>query len=320
MKVFLAGATGVLGTRLVPLLARSGHQITATTRSAARTEALRRLGARPMIVDPLNRQAVFAAVMSARPEVVVHQLTALAKVRSLKRFDDEFAMTNRLRTEGLDHLLEAATMVGAARFVAQSFTGWPSIREGSWVKTEEDPLDPQPLPAMRRSLDAIRHVERAVPDARGMEGIVLRYGHLYGPGTAIAKGGDIVEAVRGRRFPVVGSGAGIWSFVHVDDAAMATAIAIAGVPRGLYNIVDDEPADVATWLPELARVIGAKPPRQVPLWIGRLVIGDAGVLVMTESRGSSNQKAKRTLKWQLSYPSWRDGFRHGLSVSALAAV
>lgn len=209
-------------------------------------------------------------------------------------------------------------MVGAVRFVAQSFTGWPTVRDGSRVKTEEDPLDPDPVPTMRRTLDAIRYLERVVPAAPDMDGVVLRYGHLYGPDTAIAEGGAIVDAVRGRQFPVVGSGAGVWSFIHDDDVAMATALAIEGAPRGLYNIVDDDPAEVATWLPELARVIGAKPPRHVPLWVGRLVIGDAGAIVMTESRGSSNRKAKRTLNWRLTYPSWRAGFRHGLSAMAQA--
>jgi 2-alkyl-3-oxoalkanoate reductase len=320
MKVFLAGATGVVGKRLVPLLVSRGHRVTATTRSANKLPALRELGANPLIVDPLDREAVLAAVTSARPEVVVHQLTALARVKSLKRFDDEFAVTNRLRTEGLDHLLEAARMVGAARLVAQSFAGWPSVREGSWIKTEEDPLDPHPPQTMRQTLDAIRHVERVVPDAPGIGGIVLRYGYFYGPGTSFARGGDLIEAVRRRRLPIVGSGAGVWSFIHINDVAMATAIAIEGVPRGLYNIVDDEPAEVAMWLPELARVIGAKPPRHVPVWIGRFVIGDAGVIVMTESRGSSNQKAKRTLNWQLTYPSWRDGFRQDLSARAHAAA
>jgi nucleoside-diphosphate-sugar epimerase len=313
MKIFLAGATGVVGRSLVPLLRTRGHQIIATTRAAEKTAALRELGAEPTIVDPLDREGVMRAVESAAPDVVVHQLTALGHMRSLKRFDDEFAVTNRLRTQGVDYLLEAAQSARAARFVAQSFTGWPNIREGARVKTENDPLDPHPPASMQRTLDAIRHLERAATGAPGIEAIVLRYGYFYGPGTALAPDGDIFEAVRRRQLPIVGSGAGVWSFIHVHDVAAATAIAIEGVPPGLYNIVDDEPAEVATWLPELARTIGAKPPRHLPAWIGRLAIGDAGVAMMTESRGSSNAKAKRVFEWQLTYPSWRDGFRHDLS-------
>jgi nucleoside-diphosphate-sugar epimerase len=302
------------------MLVRRGHQVVGTTRSTERIAKVRELGAEPVVVDPLDRTAVLRAIEAVRPAVIVHELTALGSMRSLKRFDEDFAVTNRLRTEGIENLLEAARASGAVRLVAQSFAGWPNAREGGRVKSEDDPLDTHPPASMRRTLEAIRHVERVVPEAAGIEGIVLRYGSFYGPGTAIAPRGEIVEAVRRRQFPVVGSGAGVWSFVHIDDVALATAIAMEGVPSGIYNIVDDEPAEVATWLPELARVIGAKPPRRVPAWLGRFVIGEAGVLMMTNSRGSSNAKARRVFNWRPAYPSWRDGFRRELSGGARAAA
>ncbi len=318
MKVFLAGATGAVGRRLVPRLVERGHHVAATTRSVDKVPTLRTLGAHPVIVDPLDRQAVHRVVSEVGPDVVCHQLTALATLRSLKRFDAGFAVTNRLRTEGLDYLLEAALASGATRFVAQSFTGWTNAREGGRVKTEDDPLDPRPSPDMRRTLEAIVHLERAVSGAAGIDGVVLRYGFFYGPGTGLAPGGEMAEAVRRRQFPIVGSGAGVWSFVHIDDVAAATALAIEGVPRGIYNIVDDEPAEVSVWLPELARVIGAKPPRHVPAWVGRLFVGEGAVTWMTEGRGSSNARARRVFNWQPIYPSWRDGFRHEFSREAHA--
>jgi nucleoside-diphosphate-sugar epimerase len=238
----------------------------------------------------------------------------------LKHFDREFAATNRLRTEGTDNLLAGARAAGVQRFIAQSFTGWTNPREGSRVKNEDDPLDPHPPHTMQQTLDAIRYLERAVSEASGVHAIVLRYGYLYGPGTSFAPGGDILEAVRSRRFPIVGTGAGVWSFVHVDDIAMATVIAAESAPSGLYNVVDDEPAEAGTWLPELARVVGAKPPRHVPVWLARLMIGDAGVALMTQSRGSSNVKIKRAFAWQPLYRTWRDGFRRGLSDDAQASA
>jgi nucleoside-diphosphate-sugar epimerase len=315
MKIFLAGATGVVGQRLVPVLVRRGHQVIASTRSADKSSAIRQLGAEPVVVDALDREAVIRAVQGARPEVVVHQMTALSQMKSLKRFDAEFAVTNRLRTTGTDYLLEAARSAGVKRFVAQSFTGWPNIREGSRVKTEEDPLDPHPPTAMRQTLDAIRYLERVVmaaSESSDIEGIVLRYGAFYGPGTSFAPGGDIIEAVRKRQFPIVGGGTGVWSFVHLDDLATATALAIEGVPPGIYNIVDDDPAEVSTWLPELARIVKAKPPRHLPAWLGRFIIGDVGVSVMTQIRGSSNALAKRVFNWQPAFASWREGFRQQL--------
>ncbi len=320
MKIFVAGASGAVGRRLLPMLARRGHSVVATTRSAQGVTQLRTLGAEPVIVDAFDRPAVVRAIESARPEVVVHQLTALSHANSLKHFDREFAATNRLRAEGTDNLLAGARAAGVQRFIAQSFTGWTNPREGSRIKNEDDPLDPHPPHTMQQTLDAIRYLERVVTDARDVHAIVLRYGYLYGPGTSFAPGGDILEAVRRRRFPVVGSGAGVWSFVHVDDIAMATVIAAESAPPGLYNVVDDEPAAAGTWLPDLARVIGAKPPRHVPVWLARLMIGDAGVAMMTQSRGSSNAKIKRALAWQPMYRTWRDGFRRGLSGDAQASA
>lgn len=313
MRIFLAGATGAVGRRLVPLLVQRGYEIVATTRSAQNNAALRELGTEPVIVNALDRDALMRAVAAAKPDVVVQQLTSLRHMKSLKRFDQEFADTNRLRTEGTAYLLEAARAAGAKRFIAQSFTGWSNIRQGGRVKTEDDPLDPNPPHSMQQTLDAIKQMERLVSNAQAIEPVVLRYGYLYGPGTSFDRGGDITEAIRRRQLPLVGSGAGVWSFIHTDDVAAATAIAIAGVPAGIYNIVDDEPAEVATWLPELARIIGAKPPRHVPAWLGRFAIGDSGVAMMTESRGSSNAKAKRAFTWQPRYASWRDGFRHDLA-------
>jgi nucleoside-diphosphate-sugar epimerase len=312
MKIFVAGASGAVGRRLVPLLVQRGHNVLASTRSADKAAELRALGAEPIVVDALDRAAVVRALESTKPAVVVHQLTALSHAKSLKHFDREFAVTNRLRTQGTDHLLEGARAAGVRRFIAQSFTGWTNPREGSRVKTEEDPLDPHPPHAMRQTLDAIRHVEHTVGTVRNIDGIVLRYGYLYGPGTSFGPQGDIVEAVRRRRMPIVGSGAGVWSFVHVDDIAMATAIAAEGAPAGLYNVVDDEPAEASTWLAELARVIGAEPPRHVPTWLARLMIGDSGVAMMTQSRGSSNAKVKRAFNWQPRHRTWREGFRHDL--------
>jgi 2-alkyl-3-oxoalkanoate reductase len=313
MRIFVAGATGVVGKRFVPLLVRRGHQVVASTRASDKVEAIRGLGAEAVIVDALDRDAVVRAVRAARPDVIVHQMTALARMKSLKQFDREFALTNRLRTEGTDYLLEAARAAGVRRLVVQSYTGWPNIREGGRVKTEQDPLDPHPPDNMRQTLAAIRQLEQKVPAAADIEGIVLRYGSFYGPGTAFDRGGDIFEAVRRRQFPLVGGGSGVWSFSHMDDVAMATALAAEAdgntVPRGVYNIVDDDPAEVSTWLPEFARIIGAKPPRRLPAWLARFVIGDVGVSMMTQIRGSSNALAKRVLNWQPAYPSWRDGFR-----------
>ena len=312
MKVFIAGGTGAIGKRLVPLLASAGHDVYATTRSAARVDELRRLGAEPVVLDILEREAVEAAIAAARPEVIVHQATALSNVGDFRKFAEEFRQTDRLRTEGTDNLLAAATSAGVRRVVAQSFTSWPYAKVGGPIKTEEDPLDLDPPEAARGMLAAIRHVEEQVSGAEGLGGVVLRYGGFYGPGTSLAAGGAHFEAIRKRKFPVVGSGAGIWSFAHIDDVATATKAAIESDVTGIFNVVDDEPAPVSEWLPYLAAAIGAKPPRHVPAWVGKLAVGDLGVSMMTEARGASNEKAKRELGWQLLYPSWRLGFREGL--------
>jgi nucleoside-diphosphate-sugar epimerase len=313
MKVFLAGATGAVGQQLVPLLVSSGHQVVASTRTPDKMTRLREAGARPVVMDGLNRDDVMRVVTAARPDVIVHQMTALAHMKSLKRFDDEFAMTNRLRTEGTAHLLDAARAAGVGRFVAQSYTNWTNARDGGRIKTEDDPLDAAPPKFFRKTLDAIRRLDELVFGATGVTGIVLRYGNFYGPGTSVAPGGDIVEAVRRRQFPIVGDGAGVWSFIHIADAANAARIAIERGPAGIYNIVDDEPAEVSVWLPDLAAALGAKPPRHVPTWLGRLLIGDTGISMMTQMRGSSNARAKRVLNWLPLYATWRDGFRRGFA-------
>jgi 2-alkyl-3-oxoalkanoate reductase len=316
MRIFIAGATGAIGKRLVPLLAERGHELVGMTRSEAKADLVRSLGARPAIADGLDADAVGRVVAEAEPEVVVHQLTALADMGSdMRHFDRAFEATNRLRTEGLDNLLAAARAVDAGRFVAQSYAGWPYARVGGWVKDESDPLDPDPVPAMRSALDAIRHLERAVVEAEGVEGIALRYGGFYGPGTSLSEGGVHLEAVRKRKFPVVGNGAGMWSFLHIDDAASATAAAIERGRRGVYNVVDDEPAPTAEWLPVLSDIVGAKPPRHAPKWLARLLAGKVGVTMMTEARGASNAKARRELGWEPRWPTWRQGFRGGLGAT-----
>lgn len=320
MRVFIAGSTGVLGRRLVPILVSAGHEVVGTTRSRRKAAMLRSGGAEPVVADALNGAAMRAAVRAARPHVIVHELTALEGRTDLRTIQDGFELTNRLRTEGTDILLSAAREAGVHRLVAQSFTGWPNERTGGPIKTEDDPLDPDPPTTLRGALDAIEHLERAVTHARKLEGIVLRYGTFYGPGTTLSEGGEHVEQIRRRRFPLVGEGDGVWSFVHIDDAASATMAAIERGGPGIYNVVDDEPARVAEWLPALAEAIGAKPPRHVPVWLARLVSGEAGIALMTSIRGASNAKAKRQLGWQPRYPSWRSGFRLGLgTVSERAA-
>jgi 2-alkyl-3-oxoalkanoate reductase len=313
MKLFLTGATGALGKRLVPLLLAGGHSVVATTRAASKVDGLRSAGAEPVVVDALDRDAIMKAVVTARPDVVIHEMTALSNVRNLRKFDEEFALTNRLRTAGTDFLLAAAQASGARKFIAQSYAGWPTGPRGPRVKTEDEPLDSDPPKATRRSLDAFRHLETVVPRATGLTGIVLRYGSFYGPSTSLCAGGVMLEMVRQRKLPIFGDGAGIWSFLHIDDAAMATRLAVERGATGIYNIVDDEPAEVSLWLPWLAQAIEAPPPYHLPAWIGRLLIGEAGVFMMTKARGASNAKARRALNWQPIYPSWRDGFRHGLA-------
>jgi nucleoside-diphosphate-sugar epimerase len=289
---------------LVPLLVADGHEVTATTRNESKFAALRELGARPVAVDGLDGAAVGDAVARAEPEVIIHQMTAIAGFTDIKHFDREFALTNRLRTEGTDHLLAAARATGVRRVIAQSFTGWPNIRSGSMVKTETDPLDPDPPAQQRKSLAAIRHVERSVI-AAPVEGVVLRYGSFYGNGVSA----ELFDMIRARKLPVAGDGGAVWSWIHIDDAAAATAAAVKR-GSGVYNIVDDDPTPVSEMLPAIAEILGAKPPRHVPVWLARLLAGEVGVAMLTQNRGSSNAKARRELDWAPRWSTWRDGLRH----------
>jgi nucleoside-diphosphate-sugar epimerase len=307
MKVFVAGATGAMGRQLVPRLLQDGHRVVGMTRSESKRGELWDLGAQPLVADALDPEQVAEAVAQAQPDVIIHQLTAISALDP-RHFDRDFALTNRLRTEGTDHLLSAGRAVGVRRFVAQSYTSWPYARTGGAVKSEDDPLDATPPREMRQSLAAIRHLEEAVLGADWTEGIVLRYGAFYGPGTSMVPGGEQFEMVRKRKFPVVGNGRGTWSFVHIADAAEATVAAVEHGTRGIYNVVDDEPAAVAEWLPALARVLDAPNPWHVPRVVGRLFAGEAGAMMMTEMRGASNAKAKRELGWKPGHPSWREGF------------
>jgi 2-alkyl-3-oxoalkanoate reductase len=319
MKVFLAGGSGAIGRRLIPLLVARGYEVAATTRSPEKARVLFELGATPIVADGLDREAVMTAVIRAEPEVVIHQMTGLTDATNLRRFDEAFALTNRLRTEGTDHLLEAARAVGARRMIAQSFGNWNYERAGAAVKTEAAPLDPDPPSSMSRTLAGIVHLESTVLGAMDLDGLALRYGNLYGPGTGTAEDGQLVELIRKRQLPLIGDGAGVWSFVHVDDAAGATIAAIERGAPGVYNIADDEPAPASEWLPELARILGAKPPRHLPVWVGRLAAGEAVVSMFTRIRGASNAKAKSELAWRLRFPSWRQGFRGGLGDSSTVA-
>ena len=315
MKVFVAGATGALGKQLVPLLVANGHDVVGMTRTEAKRDQLRSLGAQPVVADALDAEAVGRAVGEAQPDVIVHQLTAMPpKLKSMRHFDRDFALTNRLRTEGTDHLLSAGHAVGVRRFVAQSNAAVLYARIGGPIKREDDPVDHDPPPAMRSTHAAIHHLEAAVTGAHWTEGLVLRYGGFYGPGTSIALDplGSQIEMIRKRQLPVVGGGTGIWSFIHIEDAATATVAAAEGGPAGIYNVVDDEPAPASEWVPVLAAAVGAKRPLRVPRWVGRVAGGKAAVVLMTEVRGASNDKAKRELGWQLRYPSWRQGFAEGL--------
>ena len=307
MKVFVAGATGAIGTQLVPRLVAAGHEVHGMTRSESKRARLYELGAVPVVADALDPDQVAEAVGMAKPDVIVHQLTAIGSV-DLRHLDRDFALTNRLRTEGTDYLLSAGQAVGVRRFVAQSNAAFGYARTGGAVKGEEDPLDSSPVREMRGMVTAVRHVEEAVLRAAWTEGIVLRYGAFYGPGTSLAHGEEQFELVRQRKFPLVGDGGGVWSFIHVADAAEATAAAIEHGRRGVYNVVDDDPAPVAEWLPALAQTLGAKKPVRVPRFVGRLFAGEAGAVMMTELRGASNAKAKRELAWQPGHPSWREGF------------
>lgn len=300
MRVLLTGASGAIGTRLVPQLTDRGHEVIGTFRSAGNAERVRALGAQPIALDLLDAPAVRTAILEIKPDAIVHQATALADANFSRNLDRTFAQTNRIRTEGTDALLAAAGEVGVRRFVAQSFAPYRYSREGGLVKTEDDPLDAAQLAGQRETNAAMRHLEQVVTDAGG---IALRYGGFYG-----AANDGLSKPVLKRQFPIVGSGRGVFSFIHLEDAAAATVLALDHDGPGIYNIVDDDPAAIREWLPVLAAALGAKPPRRVPAWLGRLIAGEAGVVMMTEARGASNAKAKRELGWTLRYPSWRQGF------------
>ncbi|HEY4277080.1 MAG TPA: NAD(P)-dependent oxidoreductase [Conexibacter sp.] len=314
MKVFVAGATGALGRTLVPQLVAQGHEVVGMTRSASKQDLVRSLGARPVVADALDRDAVARAVASAEPEAIVDQLTALSGESDMRHIDRAFQATNRLRREGTDYLIAAGRAVGARRFVAQSFAGFRFARAGGPAQTEAEPLDPNPPAGLKPVQEGYLYLERAVTTIDWGDGLVLRYGGFYGPGTAISLAPDAQMAapIRKRRFPIVGDGGGISSHVHVEDAAAATVAALDHGQPGVYNVVDDEPAPVREWLPVLASALGAKPPRRIPRWLARLIAGDAATAMMTEAKGASNEKAKRELGWQLRYPSWRQGFARGL--------
>jgi nucleoside-diphosphate-sugar epimerase len=313
MKVFVAGATGALGKQLVPLLVANGHDVVGMTRTEAKRDQLHSLGAQPVVADALDADAVGRAVGEAGPDVIVHQLTAIPPKINMRRFEREFALTNRLRTEGTDNLLSAGRAAGVTRFVAQSNASLYA-RTGGPIKHEDAPVDDDPAPEMRGGLAAIRHLEAAVTGAAWTEGVVLRYGWFYGPGTSIALDplGSQIEMIRKRQVPIVGGGTAVWSFIHIEDAAAATLAAVEGGPAGVYNVVDDEPVPVSDWVPALAAAVGAKRPLRVPRWVGRLAAGEWATVAMTELRGASNDKAKRELDWQLRYPSWQQGFAKGL--------
>ena len=310
MRVLVAGATGAVGKQLVPQLIEAGHQVTATTRSAGKASGLRAAGADVVVVDGLDAVAVGEAVARAEPEVVIHQMTALGDGFDFRHLERTFAKTNELRTRGLDHLLAAAQAAGVRRVIAQSYTGWANARTGGPVKTEDDPLDADPPRAMRPTLEGIKYLEHAILTSP-MEGVALRYGNLYGPGAS-----DLfVGMMKRRQVPIIGSGDGIWPWLHVQDAASA---AVAALHRGdgIYNVVDDEPAAVREWLPALAAAVGAAKPFRIPAWLGRIAAGEAAVVMMTQVRGSSNAKAKRDLDWEPAWPTWRDGFARGLHAVA----
>jgi 2-alkyl-3-oxoalkanoate reductase len=307
MRVLVAGASGVVGRSLLPVLVKAGYTVFGMNRSADKRGQVEAMGAEHIAADALDRQAVIGAMARVRPDIVIHELTAIPQVFDLRKFEQQFALTNRLRTEGTSNLLEAALAAGARKFIAQSYAGWPYARVGGPVKTEDDPLDPNPPAVFRTGLEAIRYLESAVPQAKGIEGVVVRYGAFYGPGTS---GAWMMDQIRKHRLPIIGTGGAVWSFIHIDDVASATLAAVENAKPGIYNIVDDDPAPVSVWLPELAKIVGAKPPMHVPAWIARFMVGEAGIIMMTEARGSSNQKAKSTLGWRPRWKSWREGFRN----------
>ncbi|WP_108518890.1 NAD-dependent epimerase/dehydratase family protein [Bradyrhizobium algeriense] len=308
MRILVAGATGAVGLQLVPQLIAAGHSVVGTTRTPAKAVIIKRMGAEPAIANGLDEAAILDTVIAAKPDIIIDQMTDLAAVTDLRHFDRAFATTNRLRTEGTDFLLAAAREAGVKRFIAQSFCGWTYGRGGEQIKAEADELDPDPPEQLHRTLQAIRYLEDAVTGSASPEGIVLRYGSFYGPDTGMLSRA-MIDQLRRRRVPLIGGGGGQWSFIHVDDAAAATVAAVErGEPGNIYNIVDDEPAEVSEWLPALAALVGARPPIRVPAWLGRLFAGEHLVSMMTEVRAGSNAKARRELGWRPAHPSWRQGF------------
>jgi len=312
MKIFVTGGTGALGKFLLPQLLEKGHEVVALSRSADRAESIEKMGASAVIADPLSKEQLTAAVRRAEPEVIIHQLTALKGVENFKKLDENFALTNRFRTEVTDSLLAAARTIGTQRLIVQSYCGWPYARKGGPVKNEDDPLDPKPLEGFVKTLAAIRYMESKIHSVPTLQGLALRYGAFYGPGSAIGKGGAVVKLVKKRKLPIIGGGTGIWSFIHLKDAASATVAAVTSGEPGVYNIVDDEPAKVSAWLPVLAKAVGGKPPPKIPYWLGELLAGKGGVMMMTQIKGCSNAKAKRDLGWTPQFASWRRGFLEGL--------
>jgi nucleoside-diphosphate-sugar epimerase len=327
MKILVAGASGAMGRALVPLLVGAGHDVVGMVQRPRSLEVVHALGAEPRAVDALDADAVLHCFREVRPQVVIHQLTAIPAAIDMRHFDRDFALTNLLRTEGTRNLLAGAVDVGATHFIAQSFAGWTYGRSangtntkpkpGTKLKTEEDPFDPNPPKRLRTTLDALKTLERAVLSESRITGTILRYGAFYGPHTSIAKDGSTVQAVRRRKLPLVGEGAGLWSFVHIEDAASATAAAVAAGRGGVYNVVDDEPAPVSEWLSFLAHCAHAQPPRQVSAWMARLLVGEHVVAVMNEIRGVSNAKIKRELGWTPRWSSWREGFREACKSASL---
>lgn len=317
MRIFVAGATGAVGRELVPALISAGHFVVGSTRTAAKANLLARTGAEPVVADGLDAAGMRAAILAAKPDIIIDQMTDLAAVTDLRHFDRAFARTNELRTRGTDILLAAAREAGAKRLIAQSFCGWTFRRDGGALKSETDELDPDPPEELRRTLEAIRYLERTVTASSQPEGIVLRYGSFYGPDTGMLSSA-MIDQLRRRRVPLIGDGGGWWSFIHTEDAASATVAAVdKGRPGSIYNIVDDQPAQVRDWLPALAELVGAKRPIHVPAWLGRLLAGEHMVLMMTQVRGGSNVKAKRELAWRPAYPIWRDGFAAVAAGSAM---
>jgi len=300
MRVLVTGASGAIGSRLVPQLIAAGHDVIGAARSPRGIERLRAMGAEAVTVDLLDPKAVRRAVLNTRPEAIIHEATALQGLKFQRKIDNTFRLTNQLRTKGTDNLLAAAREAGVTRFIAQSYAPLIYAREGSLVKSESDPLDMTPVASMRETSEAIRYLEGRV---RVNGGIALRYGSFYGN-----PNDSVIEAIRKRQFPIVASGSGVTSFIHLEDAAAATVLALEHGKPGIYNIVDDDPAPMAEWLPILAEAVGAKPPRHVPRWLAKLFAGDVGVILGTEARGASNAKARAELGWTPRYPSWRQGF------------